>query len=83
MQRMDSEVQRRLRRSGSASFDPFQDYTKACANVKRAHSVFKASRDKRLNSPSAQASENYARALAELDICTRVLEIHNALAEAS
>lgn len=77
-----NEIQRRLTRADHGSLDPLSDYEQACKNVQRAHQAFKSSRDKK-GTPSTQASENYAHALSELDIATRVLDIHNVLPKAS
>jgi hypothetical protein len=69
----DREISRRVDLVLSGKRDPQKDYTDASENVKRAHTAFKASRDK-AQMPSAHASEQYAKALRDLDIAFRVLQ---------
>ncbi len=80
---MQNEIQRRVDSAFAGRRDPVKDYNNACSAVKRAHEAFKNSKDKRLLQPTASASDSYARALNELDISTRVLEIFQALEKAS
>ena len=77
-----NEIQRRLDSAYAGRRDPQKDYDSACLSVKRSHTAFKASRDKK-GVPSPTASDSYARSLHELDVSTRVLEIFTALAKAS
>ena len=77
-----NEIQRRVDSAFAGRRDPVKDYDSACLSVKKSHAAFKASRDKK-GTPSAQASDLYARSLQELDISTRVLEIYQALPKAS
>ena len=78
----DSIIRLRVDQVTSGRRDPLDDFSRACLAVKKAHVAFKTSKDKS-GTPSAQASENYARALAELDISSRVLDFTQALEKAS
>jgi len=80
---MQNELQRRIDSAFAGRRDPVKDYQQACLSVKRTHEAFKNSKDKRLQQPTQSASDSYARALNELDLCTRVLEIFSALEKAS
>jgi len=69
----EREIARRVDSVLSGKRNPQNDYQDASENVKKAHTAFKASKDKR-QSPSPGASENYARALHDLDIALQVLQ---------
>ena len=69
----EREIARRVDSVLSGQRNPQNDYQDASEAVKKAHTAFKASKDKR-QSPSPGASENYARALHDLDIALQVLQ---------
>jgi hypothetical protein len=70
----DREIARRVDSVLSGQRNPHTDYENASEAVKRAHTAFKASKDKR-QAPSVNAAENYARALRDLDICLQVISL--------
>lgn len=75
-------VERRCAQVSEGKRNPRKDYDDACEAVSRARRAFKASGEKNKGfSPSA--ADSYARALTELDICTQVLGITDALRKAS
>lgn len=75
-------VLRRCNQVTAGKRDPLKDYNEACESVRRARIAFRASADKRSGfSPSA--ADMYARALQEVDLCTQVLGITDALKKAS
>ncbi len=78
----DREVARRVDQVLSGKRDPHKDYEDASEAVKRSHHAFKQSRDKK-QQPSVNASENYAKALRDLDIASQVISLTSALEEAS
>lgn len=70
----DREVARRVDQVIAGKRNPHTDYTNASEAVKRAHTAFKASKD-RHQTPSVMASENYAKSLRDLDICDQVISL--------
>lgn len=74
----ERELSRRLEAVKSGRKDPMKEYLAANEAVKKAHTAYKNSRD-RQQQPSPSASEQYAKALRELDLCSRVLDITTAL----
>lgn len=77
-----NEIERRIQLVEQGRRDPLLDYSRACEELKHAHESFKNSKGRdRKATPSPSAQENYARALREVDICSRVLDLTNALKE--
>lgn len=68
-----NEIERRLSQASRKQRDLRLDYSLACQEVRKTHSAFKKSR-------SSAAQDHYARALREMDICTRTLEFQEEVA---
>lgn len=77
----ENELRRRISQVEAGRRDPHKDYEVACENVRIAHANFKNTRSKA--GPSPHAQEVYAKALRDLELATHVLQVTNALAEAS